>query len=91
VHNSPDAPGRPSVPDHPAAPPPPQFGDPALARASDAILAKVAAVVPPDLEPLLAGTKLFVPTIVGGKGSADGLAIVREALVSRRRLTARKR
>src|SRR5207237_3982693 len=27
-----------------------QFGDPALARASDAILAKVAAVVPPDLE-----------------------------------------
>jgi len=63
-----------------------QFGDPALARASDAILAKVAAVLPPDLEPLLAGTKLFVPTIVGGKGSADGLAIAREALVSRRRL-----
>src|SRR5438128_8634665 len=50
-----------------------QFGDPALARASDAILAKVAAVVPPDLEPLLVGTKLFVPTIVGGRGSADGL------------------
>jgi predicted DNA-binding transcriptional regulator YafY len=63
-----------------------QFGDPVLARASDAILAKVAAVLPPDLEPLLAGTKLFVPTIVGGKGSADGLAIAREALVSRRRL-----
>jgi predicted DNA-binding transcriptional regulator YafY len=63
-----------------------QFGDPALARASDVILAKVAAVLPPDLEPLLAGTKLFVPTIVGGKGSTDGLAIAREALVSRRRL-----
>jgi len=63
-----------------------QFGDPALARASDAILAKVAAVLPPDLEPLLAGTKVFVPTIVGGKGSVDGLAIAREALVSRRRL-----
>ena len=66
-----------------------QFGDPALARASDAILAKVAAVLPPDLEPLLGGTKLFVPTIVGGMRSADGLAIAREALVSRRRLTFR--
>jgi predicted DNA-binding transcriptional regulator YafY len=63
-----------------------QFGDPALARASDAILAKVAAVLPADLEPLLAGTKLFVPTILSGKGSADGLAVAREALVSRRRL-----
>jgi predicted DNA-binding transcriptional regulator YafY len=63
-----------------------QFGDPALARASDTILAKVAAVLPEDLEPLLAGTKLFVPTILGGKGSADGLAIARQALVARRRL-----
>ena len=63
-----------------------QFGDPALARASDAILAKVAAVLPADLEPLLAGTKLFVPTILSGKGSADGLAMAREALVARRRL-----
>ena len=63
-----------------------QFGDPALARASDAILAKVAAVLPADLEPLLAGTTLFVPTILSGKGSADGLAMAREALVARRRL-----
>ena len=63
-----------------------QFGEPALARASDAILAKVAAVLPADLEPLLAGTKLFVPTILSGKGSADGLAMAREALVARRRL-----
>ena len=62
-----------------------QFGDPALARASDAILAKVAAVLPADLEPLLAGTKLFVPTILSGKGSADGLAMAREALFARRR------
>src|ERR1051326_5871869 len=29
-----------------------QFGDPALARASDAILAKVATVLPKELEPL---------------------------------------
>src|SRR5262247_1521642 len=34
-----------------------QFGDPALARASDAILGKVAAVVPPDLAPLIAETR----------------------------------
>ena len=63
-----------------------RFGDPVLVRASDAILAKVAAVLPADLEPLLAGTKLFVPTILSGKGSADGLAMAREALVARRRL-----
>ena len=66
-----------------------QVGDPALARASDAILAKVAAVLPADLEPLLVGTKVFVPTILGGRGSADGLAIAREALISRRRLRVR--
>src|SRR3954462_7802952 len=61
-----------------------QFGDPALARAADAILGKVAAILPKDLAPLVADTRLYVPTIVGGKGSADGLAIAREALVSRR-------
>jgi len=63
-----------------------QFGDPALARASDAILAKVAAVLPKELEPLLAETRLFVPSIAGGGRSADGLALAREALVTRRRL-----
>src|SRR5262247_2937887 len=36
-----------------------QFGDPALARASDAILAKVASVLPRELELLLGETKLF--------------------------------
>jgi predicted DNA-binding transcriptional regulator YafY len=63
-----------------------QFGDPALARASDAILAKVASVLPKELEPLLTDTKLFVPTTLSGRRSADGLAIARNALVSRRRL-----
>jgi predicted DNA-binding transcriptional regulator YafY len=63
-----------------------QFGDPALARASEAILAKVASVLPKELEPLLAETKLFVPSTLGGGRSADGLAIAREALVARRRL-----
>jgi len=63
-----------------------QFGDPALARASDAILAKVASVLPKDLEPLLAETRLFVPTVLSGARSAAGLAVAREALVARRRL-----
>ena len=42
-----------------------QFGDPALARASDAILGKVAAIVPKDLAPLVADTRLFVPSTIG--------------------------
>src|SRR5262252_4317590 len=63
-----------------------RFGDPALARASDAILAKVASVLPKELEPLLGETKLFVPSVLSGNRSADGLAIAREALVTRRRL-----
>jgi predicted DNA-binding transcriptional regulator YafY len=50
-----------------------QFGDPALARASESILSKVAGVLPKELEPLLADTRLFVPK-------------TREALVARRRL-----
>ena len=64
-----------------------QFGDPALARASESILDKVAAVLPKELEPLLAETRLFVPSTIGGVRSADGLAIVREALVAQRRIT----
>src|SRR5215470_19558356 len=59
-----------------------QFGDPALARASDAILNKVSAMLPKDLEALLTDTPLFVPTTIGGSRSADGLAIAREALVA---------
>jgi predicted DNA-binding transcriptional regulator YafY len=63
-----------------------QFGDPALARASDAILSKVAAVIPKDLAPLLAETRLFVPSSIRGVRSADALTIVREALIARRKL-----
>jgi predicted DNA-binding transcriptional regulator YafY len=63
-----------------------QFGDPALARASDAILSKVAAVIPKDLAPLLAETRLFVPSSIRGDRSADALMIVREALIARRKL-----
>ena len=63
-----------------------QFGDPALARASDAILSKVATVIPKDLAPLLAETRLFVPSSIRGVQSADALTIVREALIARRKL-----
>jgi len=63
-----------------------QFGDPALARASDAILGKVAAIVPKDLAPLVADTPLFVPSIIGAGRSADALALAREALIARRKL-----
>ena len=63
-----------------------QFGDPPLARASDAILSKVATVIPPDLAPLLADTPLFVPPTIGRGRTADGLTTVREALTGRRKV-----
>jgi predicted DNA-binding transcriptional regulator YafY len=63
-----------------------QFGDPALARASESILSKVAGVVPKDLEPLLADTRLFVPPTRSGARSAAALAVARDALIAKRRL-----
>src|SRR5207244_12030292 len=39
-----------------------RFGDPPLARASDAVLSKVATVIPADLAPLLAERPWFVPS-----------------------------
>jgi predicted DNA-binding transcriptional regulator YafY len=63
-----------------------QFGDPALARASESILSKVAGVLPKELEPLLADTRLFVPNTKSGARSAAGLAVAREALVAQRRI-----
>jgi predicted DNA-binding transcriptional regulator YafY len=46
----------------------------------------VATVLPKEIEPLLADTRLFVPNIVGGSRSADGLAIAREGLTAQRRI-----
>ncbi|MGE3275845.1 MAG: helix-turn-helix transcriptional regulator [Vicinamibacterales bacterium] len=63
-----------------------QFGDPELARASDAILGKVAAIVPKDLAPLVAETKLFVPPMLGIGQAAAALATAREAVIARRKL-----
>jgi len=63
-----------------------QFGDPALARASESILSKVAGVLPKELEPLLADTRLFVPKTSSGARASAALAVAREALVAQRRL-----
>ena len=63
-----------------------QFGDPALARASDAILSKVAAIVPSALAPLVTETRLFVPSTIGAGKSGVALTLAREALMARRKL-----
>jgi predicted DNA-binding transcriptional regulator YafY len=63
-----------------------QFGDPALARASDSILGKVAAILPKNLAPLVAETRLFVPSTIGAGQAADALTLAREALIARRKL-----
>jgi predicted DNA-binding transcriptional regulator YafY len=63
-----------------------QFGDPALARASDAILGKVAAIVPKELAPLVVETRLFVPSTIGAGQAAEALTLAREALIARRKL-----
>ena len=63
-----------------------QVGDPALARASESILSKVAAMLPRDLEPLLADARLFMPGMVAMGKSAAALAVAREALIAQRRM-----
>jgi predicted DNA-binding transcriptional regulator YafY len=63
-----------------------QFGDPALARASDAILSKVASILPDDLAPLMEDTRLFVPGVAATTAAADALGLARGALVGRRKL-----
>lgn len=63
-----------------------RFGDARLARASDSILAKVTAVLPKELEPLVADTALFVPTMSYGARSAAALEASRDALIARRKL-----
>jgi predicted DNA-binding transcriptional regulator YafY len=63
-----------------------RFGDPVLARASDAILNKVASVVPKELAGLLSETRLLVPRSFGTARSGGTLNAVREALTARRKL-----
>lgn len=63
-----------------------RFGDARLARASESILAKVAAVVPKELEPLLVETPLFVPSFSFGMKTSDAMMTTRDALIGRRKL-----
>ena len=63
-----------------------QYGDAALARASESILSKAAAVLPKDMAPLLTETALFAPASAGSRRSAEGLSVAREALVERRKI-----
>lgn len=64
-----------------------QVGDPGLALAADAILEKVSAVLPRNLKPLLADTKMFA--MVGGAHNTgrDAFSLARQALIDRRRLS----
>ncbi len=61
-------------------------GDPVLARASDSILTKVAAILPPELMPILTDAHFYVPP-VNRAGKPDALLVIREALTDKRRLT----
>jgi predicted DNA-binding transcriptional regulator YafY len=65
-----------------------QVGDATLARASESILAKVAAILPKGLEPLLTETHVYVPPPVR-LGSAPSLSTIRDALTERRTLQLR--
>lgn len=62
-----------------------RIGDAALARASESILTKVAAVLPPDLAHLLTDAHFYVPG-PSGLPRADALVVIRQALADRRRL-----
>ena len=61
-------------------------GDPVLARASDSILTKVAAILPPELMPILTDAHFYVPP-VKRTSQPDALLVIREALTDKRRLT----
>lgn len=61
-------------------------GDPVLARASDSILTKVAAILPPELMPILTDAHFYVPP-VKRTPQPDALQVIREAVTDKRRLT----
>lgn len=64
-----------------------QVGDPALSRASESILGKVAAILPPDLTPLLHDALFYVPPLARTGPAPDALLVIRQALTDRTRLT----
>lgn len=63
-----------------------QAGDAALAQAADGILAKVEAILPPDMTAVLDTSHFYVPPVSRFRAT-DALLVIREALTDRRRLT----
>jgi predicted DNA-binding transcriptional regulator YafY len=55
-------------------------GDPALARAAEAALAKIATASPRDLRDRIAETGLFAPRLCGPAQESGGLRAIREAI-----------
>lgn len=55
-------------------------GDPALARAADSALAKIATASPRDLRDRIAETGLFAPRFGQAAEQGSGLALIREAI-----------
>src|SRR5262249_29766555 len=68
-----------------------RFGDAALAQASTRVLAKIAAVLPKDLEAVLARASLVAVGREAPDAVSDLLALAREALLGRRKLHLRYR
>ena len=64
-------------------------GDPALARAAEAALAKIATASPRDLRDRIAETGLFAPRLSGPAQNAAGLRAIREAIRREQKLRIR--
>ncbi len=64
-------------------------GDPALARAAEAALAKIATASPRDLRDRIAETGLFAPRLCGPAQEAAGLRTIREAIRREQKLRIR--
>lgn len=64
-----------------------QVGDPGLATAAESILEKVSAVLPRNLKPLLADTRLFATVGRAHDTGRDAFSIARQALIDQRKLT----
>lgn len=64
-----------------------QVGDRQLARASESVLAKVAAILPPDLAPILSDAHFYVPPVSRMRARTDALLVVREALTEKRTMS----
>ena len=64
-----------------------QVGDRQLARASESVLSKVAAILPPELAPILSDAHFYVPPVSRLHAQTDALQVIREALTEKRTLS----